>query len=115
MLGLFVGYQIEQSRREGKALLHDIGSNTSDVERVSDVKKMTNGAEIHLPSSVWGLMSLLLLLEGCVLVQDWFETNWHTNDPSLPAQTVEVRLHRNVHNYAYNVTLMPSIVVFIRL
>ena len=75
-------------------LLRDISSNTSDVKGVSEAEHPMGGAEIELPCSVWGLVSLLLLLlEGCVVVKDWFEANWQTNDPSLPAQTLEVRLH----------------------
>ena len=73
-------------------LLRDISSNTSDVKGVSEAEHPMGGAEIELPCSVWGLVSLLLLLlEGCVVVKDWFEANWQTNDPSLPAQTLEVR------------------------
>ena len=46
---------------------------------------------MQLPCSVGGLMSALLLLEGKVSLQQWFETDWPAKDTSLPTQTLVVR------------------------
>lgn len=78
---------IQWSLLEKLPLLHDIASNTSSAEASADEQ----GVEMLLPCSVWGLVSLLVLLEGRVTVRQWFESDWPANDPSLPAQTLEVR------------------------
>ena len=63
-------------------LLHDISSNRNDVKSASDADQVPKRANFTLSCTLWGRM----------MVKDWFETNWHTNDSSLPAQTLEVRL-----------------------
>lgn len=70
-------------------LLKDIHSTTSDSKQ----------AQLDLPCSIWGLVSLLILLEGRVHVERWFTgiSDQQDIDPSLPAHTLQVRflcMHR---------------------
>jgi hypothetical protein len=46
--------------------------------------------ELELPCSVWGFVSLLLLLEGSVKMRQWFRGD---SDTSLPNQTLLVCLN----------------------
>jgi hypothetical protein len=47
-------------------------------------------SDLQLPCSVWGFVSLLLLLEGGLTVDEWFCSGRRESDASLPAQTLEV-------------------------
>ena len=60
-------------------LLQDISQNTSPSTDAH--------ADLELPCSVWGIVSLLLLLEGSVKLAHWFGGDC---DHSLPAQTLLV-------------------------
>ena len=72
---------LQRSMLEQLPLLLDISeSTTGDIEETR--------IDIQLPCSVWGLTSLLLLLEGAVKQHHWFGV---ASDPSLPAQTLLVR------------------------
>jgi hypothetical protein len=49
--------------------------------------------EMSLPCSVWGLVSLLLVVDGCVGVDKILEDSSHTGDPTaarLPLEAAEV-------------------------
>ena len=70
-------------------LLHDIAKSTDSVSCASTPQQ---AADMMLPCSVWGLISLLLVAEGAVGVQQWFGSGSADCDPSLPAQTLEARL-----------------------
>lgn len=88
---------IQRSLLQKLPLIHDIASNTSakdaeDKEGSESETSHRQDADIMLPCSVWGLASLLLLLEGRVAVKELFEGDRSANDPSLPAQTLEVRI-----------------------
>jgi hypothetical protein len=88
-------------------LLQDVSKSTADVESephqnrtkklVEDSEEQDSGHEYvdtALPCSVWGLVSLLLLLlEGEVEVEEWFDSGKPESDAALPAQTLEVLLH----------------------
>jgi hypothetical protein len=58
-------------------LLLDISKSTSS--------KQLAAAQLELPCSVWGFVSLLLLLEGNVKLSHWFRAD---TDTSLPTQTL---------------------------
>jgi hypothetical protein len=61
-------------------LLLDISASTCSKEQAA-------AAPLELPCSVWGFVSLLLLLEGNVKLSHWFRGDC---DTSLPAQTLLV-------------------------
>lgn len=56
----------------------------------------SNPAALQLPCSVWGLVSLLLLLEGSMTVAQWFDSDKPEADAALPAQTLEVLSYTNI-------------------
>lgn len=70
---------LQQDVMEELPLLQDISQNTSPSTDAH--------ADLELPCSVWGIVSLLLLLEGSVKLAHWFGGDC---DPSLPAQTLLV-------------------------
>lgn len=74
-------------------LLSEIDSSTgSNLRRQSDEESSRNQtAEFCLPCSVWGMVSLLLLLEGSAsMIRPWFADP--SADPSLINQTLQERL-----------------------
>ena len=89
-------------------LIHDIATNTSSgdgdpctatkaAETDAKALEVVQEASMQLPCSVWGLVSALLLLEGKVSLKQWFETDWPAKDPSLPAQTLQVRVQSSLN------------------
>lgn len=66
-------------------LLLDVSQST---EQPKPDKKRTF---MRLPCSVWGLVSLLVLLEGGVTIDSWFRRDRDARDldASLPAQTMK--------------------------
>lgn len=63
-------------------LLNDVQNSTTSDSKVVD---------LDLPCSVWGFVSLLILLEGSVSVKEWFGgSSQNDHDPSLPAHTLQV-------------------------
>lgn len=61
---------------------------------------------IDLPFSVWGLVSLLLLMEGSVAVSDWFAASRPDAHAGLAAETLTVR-HRCCYMHpAYDVCVL---------
>ena len=85
-------------------LLADIASScacsTDDVEPQPDVTALSKLSEVELPFSVWGLVSLLLLMEGSVAVGDWFGSARPDIDAGLPSETLAVRSSNLYHAYA---------------
>lgn len=74
-------------------VLADIAGSTEDAGAESLAKQEeTEPAEINLelPCSIWGLVSVLIIIEG-VSLRRWFRSNAPDCDPSLPVQTLEVR------------------------
>ena len=69
-------------------LLKDVQSSTPDGEGTS--------TPTDLPCTVWGLLTLLILLGGSVGVEEWFGGDPSLQDPSLPANTLLVRPHRQL-------------------
>ena len=73
---------------------------------LEDVQSSTTGgdgkrAPAELPSTVWGLVSLLILLGGGVGVEEWFGGDPALQDPSLPANTLLVRSHALTKVYMF--------------
>lgn len=60
------------------------------MESSEEQQRSGQSIDMALPCSVWGLVSLLVLLEGAVGVEEWFDSGTHKSDPALPAQTLEV-------------------------
>ena len=87
---------VQRGLLEKLPLLHDIADSTDAdcIETESDTQAWETAGKacIMLPCSVWGLVSLLLVAEGAVSVQQWFGSGSADCDPSLPAQTFEARL-----------------------
>lgn len=74
--------QMEYSLVEKLPLLHDVATNADPTD---------DAAPMHMVSSIWGLVSLLILLDGEVTVQQWFEGGSRGHPiASLPGQTLEV-------------------------
>lgn len=72
-------------------LLADIASNTTNGNTGTKVNGSDeNSLEVELTSSVWGIVSLLLLMEASVSMTHWFASSRAASDPVLPAQTLEV-------------------------
>lgn len=87
---------VQRSLAAKLQLLQDIASSTaSDCSADGSV----HTTDMMMPCSIWGFISLLLLAEGGVTAQQWFGNcpcsqclQGSTDcDPSLPAQTLEVR------------------------
>ena len=78
-------------------LLHDVRSSTNNVEH----------AEMELPCPLWGLMSLLVLLEGSVGIEEWFGGDPRLMAASLPGHTLLVRLY-DVHDLLCLLYTSPS-------
>lgn len=76
-------------------LLQDVAGNTAtDGDGYSDLEVVEEReARLALPCSVWGLVSLLLLEEGNVDIEHWFEGPY--THPALHMQTLEVRFYWN--------------------
>ena len=80
------------------APLTEVAFQSSLVEKLPylcDVQHSTNSnkpAEVELPCPLWGLVSLLILLEGSVGVEEWFGGDPETLDASLPGHTLLVRV-----------------------
>jgi hypothetical protein len=83
-------------------LLQDVSKSTADVEsepkrrrtslqNAQEENQAHDSADIALPCSVWGLVSVLLQLQGAVGVDQWFDSGKPESDAALPAQTLEVR------------------------
>ena len=62
------------------------------LREVQDSTDAAKGSHVQLPCSSWGLVSLLILLEGSVGVEEWFGGDPETLDASLPGHTLQVRL-----------------------
>lgn len=72
-------------------LLADIGSCTqTDPDSVNTTEGVSRDGNVTPACSAWGLVSLVLLMEGEVEVEEWFGSP--DGDPALPAATLEVRL-----------------------
>jgi hypothetical protein len=83
-------------------LLKDVSGSTSADDPTEDSVRESEPAaprvtSMSLPCSVWGFVSLLVLLEGSIGLKSWF-SNRTDADPSLPAQTLEVRCFGNVRS-----------------
>jgi hypothetical protein len=83
-------------------LLQDIAKSTMSVAQLHEdlddnliVQRPRQVASMELSCSVWGLVSLLLLLEEDVTMKHWFAICCPASDPGLPAQTLEVRSRRS--------------------
>jgi hypothetical protein len=70
---------LQKAMLEKLPLLLDISQSPSSKQQAA--------AQLELPCSVWGFVSLLLLLEGNVKLAHWFQGN---SDTSLPTQTLLV-------------------------
>jgi hypothetical protein len=70
---------LQRAMLEKLPLLLDISKSTSSKQQAA--------AQLELPCSVWGFVSLLLLLEGNVKLSHWFRAD---TDTSLPTQTLLV-------------------------
>lgn len=86
---------IQDSLLEKLPLLHDVVKSTCSVARMAqhglvEGNREHQVASISLSCSVWGLVSLLLLLEGAVTMKHWFASCCPDSDSGLPAQTLEV-------------------------
>lgn len=89
---------IQSSLVEKLPLLQDVAKSTGAVAELTHdefeddliVQRQPQVANMALSCSVWGLVSLLLLLEGNVTMKHWFASCCPDSDPGLPAQTVEV-------------------------
>jgi hypothetical protein len=73
---------VQETMLEKLPLLLDISTSTSSKEQAA--------APLELPCSVWGFVSLLLLLEGSAKPSHWFRADC---DASLPAQILVVCPH----------------------
>jgi hypothetical protein len=73
--------KLQRSVLQQLPLLQDISKSTSD-------KEDGRNTELELPCSIWGFVSLLMLLEGSLQLEYWFGQDM---DPSLPSQTLLVR------------------------
>lgn len=79
-------------------LLQDVAKSTGAVAELTNeeydagliTQREPQVANMELSCSVWGLVSLLLLLEGDVTMKHWFASCCPDSDPGLPAQTLEV-------------------------
>jgi hypothetical protein len=71
---------LRKAMLEKLPLLLDISERTCSKEQAA--------APLELPCSVWGFVSLLLLLEGKMKLSEWFRGD---SDTSLPTQTLLVR------------------------
>jgi hypothetical protein len=72
---------------EFKAIPRPPKENCSEEEASSEISVP---AKISLPCPIWGLVSLLILIEGLPLKR-WFRSDFSDSHPSLPVQTLEVR------------------------
>lgn len=85
---------IEKSLMEKLPLLATIGNSTVDEDEddlmPEESEENVKATQVELPCTVWALVSLLVLLEGNVSCQQWFQGTVSDSDASLPAQTVEV-------------------------
>lgn len=61
------------------------GHNQSDEETGDSIKQ---AAQFRLPCPIWGMISVLILLEGAVGIKPWFAEA--SSDPSLAQQTLQV-------------------------
>jgi hypothetical protein len=74
-------------------LLADIVGSTEAEAECSEKEASSEilvPVQISLPCSIWGLVSLLILIEGPSLTH-WFRSDSPDCDSSLPVQTLEVR------------------------
>ena len=72
---------IHRALLESLPLLQDLKSSTNDG----------TPAQVDLPCSLWGLVSLLVLLEGSVTVKEWFGGDPEHQDANLPSMTLQVQ------------------------
>lgn len=80
--GPAVEVTIKHSLLQQLPLLKDVQSSTHGGEGTS--------TQVDLPCTVWGLVSLLILLGG-VGMEEWFGGDASNQGPSLPANTLLVR------------------------
>lgn len=75
---------LQAAMLERLPLLHDVEDSTANDSKP---------AAVELPCTVWGLVSLLILLQGNLTVDEWFGfgRDPHVQDASLPANTLVVR------------------------
>jgi hypothetical protein len=72
---------LQKAMWEKLPLLLDISKSTCRTQQ--------EAGQLELPCSVWGFVSLLLLLQGNMKLSHWFRGD---KDTSLPTQTLLVRL-----------------------
>lgn len=96
---------IEASLLEKLPLLQDVAKSAGCAARLTQDEfeddlvchKHPQAVNVSLSCSVWGLVSLLLLLEGAVTMQHWFASGCPDGDTGLPARTLEVCYMSNFH------------------
>lgn len=92
MVAPIIDVKIQPCLVQHLPVLAEIAASTSPAgdECSEREEQEADPAEIELPCSIWGLVSLLIFTEGGVSLKRWFQSSAPDCDPSLPVQTLEV-------------------------